>query len=182
VLLAAEQRARWTLAAWVSGIAAFVVVNVVAAAAVFDDVADADGIEDLDRPVLEAAVSSRTPTWDAVITVYSYLGGPVVAIVATFLAVAGLSLLWRTWTPFLLMLVAGGGSLAMSMTSKHLVGRERPPQEFSVTPVEPSFSFPAGMRSTRPSSPACWRTSSSAAPARAGSPWWRSRWHWRTPC
>jgi undecaprenyl-diphosphatase len=144
VLLAAEQRARWTLAAWVSGIAAFVVVNVVAAAAVFDDVADADGIEDLDRPVLEAAVSSRTPTWDAVITVYSYLGGPVVAIVATFLAVAGLSLLWRTWTPFLLMLVAGGGSLAMSMTSKHLVGRERPPQEFSVTPVEPSFSFPSG--------------------------------------
>jgi undecaprenyl-diphosphatase len=79
-----------------------------------------------------------------VITVYSYLGGPVVAIVATFLAVVGLSLLWRTVTPFLLMLVAGGGSLAMSMTSKHVVGRERPPQEFSVTPVEPSFSFPSG--------------------------------------
>ncbi len=144
VWLAAERRARWALATWISGIAAFVLVNVAAAAVVFDDVADRDGLEDLDRPVLEAAVESRTPFWDQVITVYSYLGGPVVAIAATFLAVVGLSLLWRTWTPFLLMLVAGGGSLAMSMTSKGLVARDRPAQEFSVTPVEPSFSFPSG--------------------------------------
>lgn len=144
VWLAAEERARWTLAAWLAGIAAFVVADVLAAAAVFDDVSDGAGLADLDQPVLEAAIAARTPFWDQVITVYSYLGGPVVAIGATFLAVVGLSLLWRTWTPFLLMLVAGGGSLAMSMTSKGFVGRERPAQEFSVTPVEPSFSFPSG--------------------------------------
>ena len=144
VWLAAEERARWTLAAWISGIATFVVVNVAAAAVVFDDVTDREGLEDLDQPVLEAAIESRTPFWDQVITVYSYLGGPVVAIVATFLAVLGLSLLWKTWTPFLLMLVAGGGSLAMSMTSKGFVGRDRPAQEFAVTPGEPSFSFPSG--------------------------------------
>lgn len=142
--LAAEERRRWTLAAWVSGICAFVVANVAAAGVLFDDVADRDGLEDLDQPVLEAAIDARTPFWDSVISVYSYLGGPVVAIGATFLAVIGLSLLWKTWTPFLLMLVAGGGSLAMSMTSKGFIGRERPAQEFSVTPVEPSFSFPSG--------------------------------------
>ncbi len=144
VWLAAEQRARWALATSMSGIAAFVVVNVAAAAVVFDDVADRDGLEDLDQPVLEAAVESRTPFWDQAITVYSYAGGPVVAIAATFLAVVSLSLLWRTWTPFLLMLVAGGGSLAMSMSSKRLIARDRPAQELSVTPVEPSFSFPSG--------------------------------------
>ncbi len=144
VWLAAEERSGGTLTAWLAGIAVFVVVNVSAAAVVFDDVADRDGLEDLDQPVLEAAVETRTPLWDSVIAFYSYLGGPVVAIAATFLAVVGLSLLWRTWTPFLLMLLAGSGSLAMSMTSKGLIARERPAQELSVTPVEPSFSFPSG--------------------------------------
>lgn len=139
-----EERARWVLAAWIAGISGFVVVNVAAAAAVFDDVADRDGLEDLDRPVLDAAIQARTPFWDQVVSVYSYLGGPVVAIAATFLAVVGLSLLWKTWTPFVLMLLAGAGSLAMSMSSKGFIARERPAQEFSVTPVEPSFSFPSG--------------------------------------
>ena len=139
-----EERARWVLAAWIAGISGFVVVNVAAAAAVFDDVADLDGLEDLDRPVLDAAIQARTPFWDQVVSVYSYLGGPVVAIAATFLAVVGLSLLWKTWTPLVLMLLAGAGSLAMSMSSKGFIARERPAQEFSVTPVEPSFSFPSG--------------------------------------
>ena len=139
-----EERARWVLAAWIAAISGFVVVNVAAAAAVFDDVADLDGLEDLDRPVLDAAIQARTPFWDQVVSVYSYLGGPVVAIAATFLAVVGLSLLWKTWTPLVLMLLAGAGSLAMSMSSKGFIARERPAQEFSVTPVEPSFSFPSG--------------------------------------
>jgi len=142
--LGGEDQARWVLASWISGVAAFVVANVVAASVVFDDVADRDGLEDLDRPVLDAAIQARTPFWDQVVSGYSYLGGPVVAIVATFLAVVGLSLLWRTWTPFVLMLLAGGGSLGMSMASKGFVARDRPAQEFSVTPVEPSFSFPSG--------------------------------------
>ena len=144
VWLVAEERARWALTAWIAGISTFVVVNLAVASVVFDDVGDRDGLEDLDRPVLDAAVQARTPFWDQVVSVYSYLGGPVVAIAATFLAVVGLSLLWRTWTPFLLMLVAGAGSLAMSMASKGVIARERPAQEFSVAPVEPSFSFPSG--------------------------------------
>lgn len=144
VWLPPGDRGRWTLAGWVAGLAAFVAVDVAAAARVFDDVADRDGLEDVDRPVLDAVVAARTPALDQVVTTYSHLGGPVVALVATLLAVVGLSLLWRTWTPFLLMLVAGGGSLAMSMTTKGYVGRERPAQEFSVTAVEPSYSFPSG--------------------------------------
>lgn len=144
VWLAAEGRARGALAAWLGLVAGFVALNVAAAAVVVDDVSDRDGLEDLDQPVLDAAVAARTPALDAVVTVYSLLGGPVVAMAATLLAVVGLSLLWRAWTPTLLMLVAGSGSLAMSMTSKGLVGRERPDQAFSVTPVEPSFSFPSG--------------------------------------
>ncbi len=144
VWLAAEERRRGQLAAWIVAVVAFVVVNVSLAAVVFQDVADRDGLEDLDVPVLEASIDARTPFWDSVVAFYSYLGGPVVAIVATFLAVVGLSLLWKTWTPFLLMLLAGAGSLGMSMSTKGYIARERPAQEFSVTPVEPSFSFPSG--------------------------------------
>lgn len=66
------------------------------------------------------------------------------AVVATTLAVLGLAVLWRSRTPVLLMLVAGAGSLAMSMTGKALEGRERPPQGLSVSELEPSFSFPSG--------------------------------------
>lgn len=118
--------------------------NVLLAAVVFDDLADTDGLYLLDQPTLEQAVDGRTPTLDRVVLFYSELGGPVPAIVLTALAVVGLSLLWKTWTPFLLMLIAGAGSLAMSMTSKNIVDRERPPEALIVGDLEPSFSFPSG--------------------------------------
>ena len=159
VWLAAEERARWTLAAWISGIATFVVLNVSLAALVFDDVADRDGLEDLDQPTLEAAIEARTPFWDSVITFYSYLGGPVVAIVATFLAVVGLGLLWKTWTPFLLMLVAGGG-LAGHVHDEQGLHRPRAARRRrSPSPRSSRRSAsPAATRSTRRSSPASSRT------------------------
>lgn len=137
----AGARARWV---------ALVVLGVLVAPALtvalllFDDESDGDGLTGLDEPALEFAVGLRTPALDRAIEFYSYLGGPVVAIVATAAAVIGLSVLWRTRTPFLLMLVAGAGSLAMSMTSKAYADRPRPPEELLVGSLEPSWSFPSG--------------------------------------
>lgn len=110
----------------------------------FDDESDGDGLTSLDQPALEYAAALRSPTLDRVVEFYSYLGGPVVAIAATAAAVVVLSILWRSRTPFLLMLVAGGGSLAMSMTSKAYADRPRPSEEFLVGSMEPSWSFPSG--------------------------------------
>lgn len=134
---------RWAL---VLGLLVSLVVlpSVVMSAVLFDDLVDTDGTHLLDQPTLEQAVAMRTPTWDRVVLLYSELGGPVPAIVLTALAVVGLSLLWRTWTPFLLMLLAGAGSLAMSMTSKNIMDRPRPPEQLMVGDLEPSFSFPSG--------------------------------------
>lgn len=102
------------------------------------------GLVLVDRDVLAAVVAVRTPLADTVITVYSDLGDPLPAFVATALAVAGLGVLWRSVTPFLLMLLGTAGSLTMSMTTKAYADRVRPPLELSVVPMEPSWAFPSG--------------------------------------
>ncbi len=136
-----EARSRWVV---LLSLAVVVAPSLTLAALLFDDEAEGDGLTRIDQPVLDAAVSVRTPVADRAVEVYSYLGGPVLAIVATFLAVVGLSLRWRSRTPFLLMLVAGAGSLAMSMTTKAYADRARPGQEYLVGSFEPSWSFPSG--------------------------------------
>lgn len=137
----AGARARW-VALLVLGV--LVAPALTIAVLLFDDESDGDGLTALDRRALDFAVRQRTPELDRAVEVYSYLGGPVVAIAATAAAVVGLSVLWRSRTPFLLMLVAGAGSLAMSMTSKAYADRSRPPEEYLVGTMEPSWSFPSG--------------------------------------
>ncbi|MGJ7440781.1 phosphatase PAP2 family protein [Aquipuribacter sp. MA13-6] len=97
-----------------------------------------------DQGVLERVSQARTPTLDTVVTIYSDLGDPAPAIIATGLAVAGLGLRWRSWTPVVLMFLGGAGSLAMSMSTKAYADRVRPPLDLAVTPLEPSWSFPSG--------------------------------------
>lgn len=139
-----EPEERWSLLLLLSVFAAVFVPGVLLSAVLFASVPGGEGLARYDQLVLETAVDRRTPELSGVVSVYSDLGGPAGAIIATALAVAGLGVLWRSWTPVLLMLVAGAGSVAMSMTSKGLVGRERPPAGTSLTPLEPSFSFPSG--------------------------------------
>ncbi len=102
------------------------------------------GLIAYDQGILDRVSAARTDTLDTVVTVYSDLGDPAPAIIATGLAVAGLAVLWRSWTPVVLMLLGGAGSLAMSMTTKAYADRVRPSLDLAVTPLEPSWSFPSG--------------------------------------
>lgn len=117
---------------------------VAASAEVYEAVVDADDLAALDQPVLDAAVGLRNPALDEAVTVYTHLGGVVWAPVITSVVVVTLALLWRTWVPVVLMLVAAAGSLAMTAVGKAVVARERPDMSLAVPPFEVSAAFPSG--------------------------------------
>jgi membrane-associated phospholipid phosphatase len=50
----------------------------------------------------------------------------------------------RSWTPIILVLAAGGGSLLLTIAGKDIVGRARPDLADAVPPYETSPSFPSG--------------------------------------
>ncbi len=68
------------------------------------------------------------------------IGMPIVGTVATVL----IAVYARRMTPVILTVVAGAGSLAMTIAVKGLVGRNRPPLAEAVPPFESSASFPSG--------------------------------------
>jgi membrane-associated phospholipid phosphatase len=114
------------------------------AVGVYDAVTDEDGIAGIDRPVLDAILTIRSPGTDAFITGFTDLAGtigmPLVAISALLI----LSIRRRSWTPVVLIVAAGGGSLLMTVAGKILIGRDRPPITDAVPPYEVSASFPSG--------------------------------------
>lgn len=116
----------------------------VASAEVYDAVTDEDGVAGFDMPVLEAAIDMRSPALDTAVTAYTDLGGVVgMPILATLAAVA-MAIAWRRWTPVVVMVIAGAGSLLLTVVGKPLVGRERPELADAVPPYETSASFPSG--------------------------------------
>jgi len=120
--------------------AAFVVLS----AEIYDHVAEREGVSGLDRPVLDWVTARRTDTLDALVSHYTDLGGTVLMpVIATASAIV-LAVWWRRWTPILLMAVAAGGSLALTIVGKQAIGRARPPHELAVPPYETSPSFPSG--------------------------------------
>lgn len=115
-----------------------------AAAEVYEAVTDRDGIAAVDGPVLDRAVSLRTPGLNEAVTWFTDVGGPVGMPVLAVLVVGGLALRWRTWMPVVLAVVAASGSLLMTVATKGLADRARPSQELAVPPFESSPSFPSG--------------------------------------
>ena len=111
---------------------------------VYASVVDADDLATLDRPALDLALGRRSPGLDTAVTAYTDLGGPVLAPLLTLLLVLGLAVLWRSWTPVVLMVAAAAGSLALTAVGKVVVGRERPPTDLAVAPFETSPAFPSG--------------------------------------
>lgn len=111
---------------------------------VYESVVERDDLATLDQPALDAALALRSPGLDQAVTVYTDLGGPVWAPILTTLLVVGLAVLWRSWTPVVLMVAAAAGSLAMTSVGKVVVGRERPPTDLAVPPFEISPAFPSG--------------------------------------
>ena len=120
--------------------AAFVVLS----AEIYDHVAEREGVSGLDRPVLDWVTARRTDTLDALVSHYTDLGGTLLMPVIAAASAIVLAVWWRRWTPILLMAVAAGGSLALTIVGKQAIGRARPPHELAVPPYETSPSFPSG--------------------------------------
>lgn len=114
------------------------------AVAVYDAVTDEDGIAGIDRPVLDAIITIRNPEANAFITGFTDLAGTVGMPLVAIIALVTLSFRRRSWTPLVLIVAAGGGSLLMTVAGKILIGRDRPPITDAVPPYEVSASFPSG--------------------------------------
>jgi undecaprenyl-diphosphatase len=114
------------------------------AEAIYDAVTEADGVAGLDRPVLAAVMSIRTPLANDLIRAYTTLGGSVGLPILATLAAVTLALWWRQWSPIVLIAITGLGSVVLTTVGKAAVGRSRPPVVDAVPPFESSFSFPSG--------------------------------------
>jgi membrane-associated phospholipid phosphatase len=115
-----------------------------AAEEIYDSVKAADGLANLDEPVLGLAISLRTPQNVAVAQFITDLGGTTGLTVITVVIVVVMTLRWRSRTPVVLLAIGTTGSLLMTAIGKELVGRARPPITAAVPPYETSPAFPSG--------------------------------------
>ncbi|RFA06518.1 phosphatidic acid phosphatase [Subtercola boreus] len=115
-----------------------------AVAQVYDSITDTDGVSGLDQPILDWVITLRSPGLDAAVTAYTNVAGPIGMPIIAVVALVALGLRWRSWTPVILIVAAGGGSLLLTVSGKDLIGRVRPPLNEAVPPYEYSPSFPSG--------------------------------------
>jgi undecaprenyl-diphosphatase len=113
-------------------------------AAIYEAVAENDGISRLDQPALDQAIALRTVANTELATGFTHLGGPVGMTVIAALITLVMVWRWRSRTPLVLMVIATAGSLLMTTIGKAIVGRARPPLSEAVPPYEYAFSFPSG--------------------------------------
>lgn len=111
---------------------------------VYADVSHSEGVAGFDQPVLDAAVSLRTPGLSHWVTEFTDLGGPVIMPVIAVALTAYAVWRWRSRTPLVLVLLTAAGALATTVLGKDVIGRARPPRELAVPPYEVSASFPSG--------------------------------------
>ncbi|MFT2752927.1 phosphatase PAP2 family protein [Clavibacter sp. Sh2088] len=114
------------------------------AAQVYDNVTDADGVAGLDKPLLAFMVGIRTPWLNEAATAYTDVAGVVIMPIIAVATMLFLAIRRRSWTPIILVLAAGGGSLLLTIAGKDLIGRARPDLADAVPPYETSPSFPSG--------------------------------------
>lgn len=116
----------------------------IAAVEVYDAVTDADGVAGIDQPLLNLALSLRTPAAAVIVTVFTDIAGTIGMPVIAVVAMVVLGIKRRSWTPVVLIIAAGAGSLLMTIAGKELIQRQRPPLIDAVPPFEYSPSFPSG--------------------------------------
>jgi len=114
------------------------------AARVYDGVTERDGVAALDVPVLHAAMGMRSPLPDTIAAIVAILFGPIGMPVLALAAILLLALRRRSWTPVILVVAAGLGSLAMTIAGKDIIDRHRPLRIDAIPPFETSPSFPSG--------------------------------------
>ncbi len=110
----------------------------------YEAVTEADGVARLDRPLLQALASLRSPWLDTAATAWTDVGGVIGMPVLAVTIMVVLAVRRRSWTPVILITAAGAGSLLMTVAGKDLTGRARPPLAEAVPPYEYSPSFPSG--------------------------------------
>ncbi len=113
-------------------------------AEIYEAVEDADGVAGLDHPLLDFALTLRTPFTDGAATAYTNVAGVIGMPVLAVVIMVVLAIRRRSWTPVILIASAGAGSLLMTIAGKRLFGRARPPLADAVPPFEHSASFPSG--------------------------------------
>jgi membrane-associated phospholipid phosphatase len=113
-------------------------------AQVYEAVVEADGVAGLDHPVLDTAKTLRSPALNIITTAYTDVGGTIGMPLLALAVMATLAVRRRSWTPVILIVIAGAGSLLMTIAGKSLIGRTRPPLIDAVPPYEYSASFPSG--------------------------------------
>ncbi|GAA1769060.1 hypothetical protein GCM10009712_16350 [Pseudarthrobacter sulfonivorans] len=113
-------------------------------AQVYEAVVEADGVAGLDHPVLDTAKTLRSPALNIITTAYTDVGGTIGMPLLALAVMATLAVRRRSWTPVILIVIAGAGSLLMTIAGKSLIGRTRPPLVDAVPPYEYSASFPSG--------------------------------------
>lgn len=113
-------------------------------ARVYDATTEHDGIAALDHPALLAAIQVRTPQLDAFAAAIAYIFGTIGMPILACIAILVLSLRRKSWTPVILIVGAGLGSLLMTIAGKDIIGRHRPALSQAVPPFEYSPSFPSG--------------------------------------
>ena len=179
----ASRPAARRVASWSSAHVAFVVFAVVALVVmaalvegvetVYEGVVGRDGLTAVDQPVLDRAISLRSPGLDSAVTAFTNVGGPVGMPILALVAVAVITWRRRRWTPIVLTLIAAAGSLAMTIVGKDLVDRARPPAALAGAAARRCRRRSrAATRSTRRCSRRSSSISSSSRPPQPGSAAW----------
>ena len=122
-----------------------VALGTAAAAEVYDQITEEhNGVAAFDRPALDWAVAHRPGWLTDTATAVTHTGGGIGLPILG--AIAGLAFWWfrRSWTPFLIIIATGTGSLVMTMVGKAVIVRARPPLAEAVPPYEHSPAFPSG--------------------------------------
>lgn len=127
----------------VIGVVAVVALTAIAAE-IYEAVTESDGVAGLDKPLLAAAISIRTPWLDTAATALTDVAGVIGMPIIAVLSIIILTIRRHSWTPALLITAAGIGSLLMTIAGKNFIGRARPDLTDAVPPYEHSPSFPSG--------------------------------------
>ena len=114
-------------------------------AGVLDNLIEQDDIFVIDRPVLDALASIRTPWLTTLMTWVTNAFGPVILPILVAVGCAIWAGVTRRWRDPVLLVGAMVVSTGIAAVVKLIVARPRPPETLQVVPgFETSFSFPSG--------------------------------------
>jgi undecaprenyl-diphosphatase len=102
----------------------------------------ADGSTGFDSEITRWFVDHRTPTWNEAMRIVTWLGSGTVVIPVAVAVVVALLVSRRRWLAFFVVLAVGGASL-LSVLTKQVVGRERPPVGIQLQHPH-GWAFPSG--------------------------------------